>query len=57
MEFKRSGLPVTKYTCMALISAYAACGQFEKAKKVILCGVNSSAGLLLLLDSVVLCIP
>ncbi|XP_056167549.1 pentatricopeptide repeat-containing protein At4g04790, mitochondrial-like isoform X2 [Syzygium oleosum] len=35
MEFKRSGLPVTKYTCMALISAYAACGQFEKAKKVL----------------------
>ncbi|KAF8016362.1 hypothetical protein BT93_H1769 [Corymbia citriodora subsp. variegata] len=34
-EFKCSGLPVTKNICMALINAFAACGQFEQAKKVL----------------------
>lgn len=33
-ELKRSGVQITKHIFMALINAYAACGQFEKAKKV-----------------------
>ncbi|KAL5540016.1 hypothetical protein UlMin_043971 [Ulmus minor] len=34
-EMKRSGVPVTKNVYMALINAYASCGQFEKAKHVL----------------------
>ncbi|GKV42013.1 hypothetical protein SLEP1_g49474 [Rubroshorea leprosula] len=33
-EMKCSGITVTKHIFMSLISAYAACGQFEKAKQV-----------------------
>ncbi|GLT65444.1 hypothetical protein SLA2020_378760 [Shorea laevis] len=33
-ELKCSGITVTKHIFMSLISAYAACGQFEKAKQV-----------------------
>ncbi|PRQ31625.1 hypothetical protein RchiOBHm_Chr5g0037551 [Rosa chinensis] len=33
-EMKRSGIQVTKQVFMALVNAYAACGQFEKAKQV-----------------------
>ena len=32
---KRSGIQVTKHVYMALINAYAACGQCEKAKQVL----------------------
>ncbi|CAH9107923.1 unnamed protein product [Cuscuta epithymum] len=32
---KHSEVQVTKHVCMALINAYAACGQFKKAKQVI----------------------
>ncbi|XP_058219972.1 pentatricopeptide repeat-containing protein At4g21880, mitochondrial-like isoform X2 [Rhododendron vialii] len=35
-ELKCSGVQITKHIFMALINAYAACGQFEKAKKVVL---------------------
>ncbi|KHN36727.1 Pentatricopeptide repeat-containing protein, mitochondrial [Glycine soja] len=35
-ELKQSGIVATKQIFMALINAYAACGQLEKAKKVIL---------------------
>ncbi|GLT25676.1 hypothetical protein SLA2020_007910 [Shorea laevis] len=35
-ELKCSGITVTKHIFMSLISAYAACGQFEKAKQVLL---------------------
>ncbi|XP_024200345.1 pentatricopeptide repeat-containing protein At4g21880, mitochondrial [Rosa chinensis] len=35
-EMKRSGIQVTKQVFMALVNAYAACGQFEKAKQVLL---------------------
>lgn len=31
---KRSGIQFTKHVFMALVNAYAACGQFEKAKQV-----------------------
>lgn len=31
---KQSGIQFTKQIFMALIHAYAACGQFEKAKQV-----------------------
>ncbi|KAL5540025.1 hypothetical protein UlMin_043980 [Ulmus minor] len=34
-EMKRSGVPVTKNVYMALINAYASCGQFQKAKQVL----------------------
>ncbi|GKV51097.1 hypothetical protein SLEP1_g57772, partial [Rubroshorea leprosula] len=33
-ELKCSGITVTKHIFMSLINAYAACGQFEKAKQV-----------------------
>ncbi|XP_039046097.1 pentatricopeptide repeat-containing protein At4g21880, mitochondrial-like [Hibiscus syriacus] len=33
---KRIGVPVTKHIFMAQINAYAACGQIEKAKQVVL---------------------
>jgi hypothetical protein len=32
---KHSGVQATKHIYMALINAYAACGQFERAKQVI----------------------
>ncbi|XP_019196928.1 PREDICTED: pentatricopeptide repeat-containing protein At4g04790, mitochondrial-like isoform X2 [Ipomoea nil] len=35
-ELTLSGVQVTKHVYMALINAYASCGQFEKAKQVIL---------------------
>ncbi|KAA8526940.1 hypothetical protein F0562_008831 [Nyssa sinensis] len=35
-ELKNAGVQVTKHIYMALINAYAACGQFEKAKQVVL---------------------
>nr|GLL22596.1 pentatricopeptide repeat-containing protein At4g04790, mitochondrial-like [Ipomoea trifida] len=35
-EMNNSGVEVTKHVYMSLINAYAACGQFEKAKQVIL---------------------
>ncbi|KAG5120168.1 hypothetical protein AAZX31_12G202700 [Glycine max] len=35
-ELKQSGIVATKQIFMALVNAYAACGQLEKAKKVIL---------------------
>lgn len=35
-ELKSSGTQATKHIFLALINAYAACGQFEKAKQVIL---------------------
>ncbi|KAK8706080.1 hypothetical protein V6N13_049658 [Hibiscus sabdariffa] len=35
-EMKRTGVPFTKHIYMALINAYAACGQIEKAKLVVL---------------------
>ncbi|KAL6975313.1 hypothetical protein U1Q18_024109 [Sarracenia purpurea var. burkii] len=35
-EMNLTGVPSTKYIIMALINAYAACGQFEKAKQVVL---------------------
>nr|XP_011460991.1 PREDICTED: pentatricopeptide repeat-containing protein At4g21880, mitochondrial-like isoform X2 [Fragaria vesca subsp. vesca] len=35
-EMKQSGIQATKHVFMALINAYAACGQFEKAKQVLL---------------------
>lgn len=35
-ELKHSGLSLTKQVFMSLINGYAACGQFEKAKEVIL---------------------
>ncbi|KAH7861550.1 hypothetical protein Vadar_027623 [Vaccinium darrowii] len=35
-EMKRSAVQITKHIFMALINAYAACGQFEKAKQVVL---------------------
>lgn len=35
-EMDRAGIPVTKHILMALINAYTACGQFEKAKQVVL---------------------
>ncbi|GLU23565.1 hypothetical protein SLE2022_395590 [Rubroshorea leprosula] len=35
-ELKCSGITVTKHIFMSLINAYAACGQFEKAKQVLL---------------------
>ncbi|GLT83492.1 hypothetical protein SLE2022_017790 [Rubroshorea leprosula] len=35
-ELKCSGIPVTKHIFMSLVNAYAACGQFEKAKQVLL---------------------
>lgn len=31
---KRSGIQVSKQIFMALVNAYATCGQFEKAKQV-----------------------
>ncbi|GKV42019.1 hypothetical protein SLEP1_g49478 [Rubroshorea leprosula] len=34
-ELKCSGITVTKHIFMSLISAYAACGQFEKAKQAL----------------------
>ncbi|THG07950.1 hypothetical protein TEA_003794 [Camellia sinensis var. sinensis] len=34
-ELKHSGVQITKHIFMALINAYAACGQFEKAKQAI----------------------
>lgn len=34
-ELKRFGVQVTKHIFMALINAYANCGQFEKAKQVV----------------------
>ncbi|KAE8655839.1 Tetratricopeptide repeat-like superfamily protein, putative isoform 2 [Hibiscus syriacus] len=43
---KRTGVPVTKHIFMAQINAYAACGQIEKAKQVVLdkmihvCSIN-----------------
>ncbi|CAL5335766.1 unnamed protein product [Camellia sinensis] len=35
-ELKHSGVQITKHIFMALINAYAACGQFEKAKQIVL---------------------
>ncbi|EOY12570.1 Tetratricopeptide repeat-like superfamily protein, putative isoform 2 [Theobroma cacao] len=35
-EMKSAGIQVTKHVFMALINAYATCGQFEKAKQVLL---------------------
>ncbi|CAI9756968.1 unnamed protein product [Fraxinus pennsylvanica] len=35
-EMGKSGVQPTKFVFMALINAYAACGQFEKAKQVLL---------------------
>ncbi|KAK1581507.1 hypothetical protein Q3G72_006621 [Acer saccharum] len=35
-ELKCAGVQVTKHVLMALINAYAACGEFEKAKQVVL---------------------
>ncbi|XVF03983.1 hypothetical protein REPUB_Repub05bG0041200 [Reevesia pubescens] len=35
-EMKRAGIQVTKHIFMALINAYTTCGQFEKAKEVLL---------------------
>ncbi|GLT51456.1 hypothetical protein SLA2020_248650 [Shorea laevis] len=35
-ELKCSGITVTKHIFMSLVNAYAACGQFEKAKQVLL---------------------
>ncbi|XP_021834329.1 pentatricopeptide repeat-containing protein At4g04790, mitochondrial-like isoform X3 [Prunus avium] len=35
-ELKHSGIQVTKQIFMALVNAYATCGQFEKAKQVLL---------------------
>ncbi|KAL5736070.1 hypothetical protein ACOSQ2_030858 [Xanthoceras sorbifolium] len=35
-ELKCAGVQVTKYVYMALINAYANCGEFEKAKQVVL---------------------
>ncbi|GFZ12476.1 tetratricopeptide repeat (TPR)-like superfamily protein [Actinidia rufa] len=35
-ELKQSGVQFTKHIFMSLINAYAACGQFEKAKQVVL---------------------
>ncbi|XP_047340801.1 pentatricopeptide repeat-containing protein At4g04790, mitochondrial-like [Impatiens glandulifera] len=35
-ELERSGVQVTKHVLMSLIYAYAACGQFDKAKQVVL---------------------
>ncbi|KAL6125684.1 hypothetical protein ACLB2K_073738 [Fragaria x ananassa] len=35
-EMKQSGIHATKQVFMALINAYAACGQFDKAKQVLL---------------------
>ncbi|KAK7262647.1 hypothetical protein RJT34_30222 [Clitoria ternatea] len=35
-EMTQSGVPVTKQVFMALINSYAACGNFEKAKQVVL---------------------
>ncbi|XP_052177896.1 pentatricopeptide repeat-containing protein At4g04790, mitochondrial isoform X2 [Diospyros lotus] len=35
-ELKHSGVKISKQIFMALINAYAACGQFEKAKQVVL---------------------
>ncbi|XP_057950373.1 pentatricopeptide repeat-containing protein At4g04790, mitochondrial-like isoform X2 [Malania oleifera] len=35
-ELKNAGVQVTKHIFMSLINAYAACGQFEKAKQVVL---------------------
>ncbi|XP_022733606.1 pentatricopeptide repeat-containing protein At4g04790, mitochondrial-like isoform X2 [Durio zibethinus] len=35
-EMKRTGIQATKHIFMALINAYTTCGQFEKAKQVLL---------------------
>ncbi|KAG9146745.1 hypothetical protein Leryth_005059 [Lithospermum erythrorhizon] len=38
-EMKQSGVLVTKHVLMALINAFAACGEFENAKQVVLDGL------------------
>ncbi|ONI13099.1 hypothetical protein PRUPE_4G202300 [Prunus persica] len=49
-EMKRSGIQVTKQIFMALVNAYATCGQFEKAKQEHLQSDEELSRLLPLLD-------